>query len=583
MADFIYINPQYADELRRERLLNLKRLLAWIDGECVGEHGPREVRRISLPSRPADQVYYLRKDHRIGGHDILGDLKQRVSPRSRCFKTYRAMTWLDEAGIDTMKLVCLIERRHVGLPTKAAAIVTGVPGRNVYDVLRFHGRPGERAGNPRKRTRLLIELGQLFARLHLAKLAWPDAVAKHVYVEPARNDTPKVRHWHFALIDVENMHRRFSAAERTRQINQLLVSLRGLLTATDVLRILTGYIGIKHVRARTVRRRMLEKFFPDGFVWIRRARQECAALRHFPNDRPLPEEDWFIRTNGVTVNMRFREHLEHLGLTGDAMLRFTGGSELYKPGLGGRYRYRFEIRDRDKTPLWLYLKRTRHPALKEQVSRILSGSVRHSSCWHERVMIKQLALKRIPVPVVVAYGEKMLLGYERASVLITQGIVGQPLERFVPKYFARNAYGEELARRRRWIRLLAEMIRRFHLAGYCHRDLYLSHIIIGIKRDDRPVFHLIDLARCFKMRRRKQRWIVKDLAALNYSAGPCITRTDRLRFVRTYLAVDHVNHYGKRLIARIVAKSDKIARHDLKHKRITVERPNENRPDPRTT
>jgi len=587
MADVIHTNPQYTEYLRSRGLLDLRRLLNWSAGECVGEHGPREVWRITLPDRPAGEVYYLRKDRRIAAREIVGDLTTLHRPTSRCFKTFRAMSWLGDAGIGTMKPVCLIERRCCGLPTKAAAIVTAVPGRDLPGLLRSFGRSDKRIGNPPARTSLLYALGRQLWQLGRAKLTWPDAVAKHFYVtlQPARPGDRARLEWRFALIDVENMRQKFNAGERTRQIDQLLESLTGLLTATDVLRIMIGCVGLENVKPRAVRRKIVTRFFPHAPAWIARAKRDRALLKQFPDNRPLPEDELFVRTAGMRVNMRFRDRLEKLHLAdSDSVLTFTAGSELYKPGLAGRYRYRIETRDNDHKPLWLYLKRSRHLALKEQISRILSSTVRHSIAWHERTIIKELSLLRIPGPVVVAYAEKMVLGYERASALITEGIVGQTLEKFVPKHFSRPPRRAELSQRRRWIRQLADLIRRFHHAGYCHRDLYFSHIIISFQREGKPIFYLIDLARSFKMKTlfRRRRWIVKDLAAMNYSAGTVISRTDRMRFLLRYLGTGRLGARGRKLATIVMAKTRRIARHDAKHRRVTVEHRHENRTGDRT-
>jgi hypothetical protein len=120
---------------------------------------------------------------------------------------------------------------------------------------------------------------------------------------------------------------------------------------------------------------------------------------------------------------------------------------------------------------------------------------------------------------------------------------------------------------------VAELIRRFHHAGFCHRDLYLAHIFISFKKNGDPIFYLIDLARVFKMGWRKERWIVKDLGALNYSApGKIISRTDRLRFLKIYLGTRKLSQAQKRLVKKILDKTQRITRHDRKNPKVTGER-----------
>ncbi len=68
--------------------------------------------------------------------------------------------------------------------------------------------------------------------------------------------------------------------------------------------------------------------------------------------------------------------------------------------------------------------------------------------------------------------------------------------------------------KRNFLERLAAFIKKFHETGYRHRDLYLAHIFYG----DSGEFYLIDLARAFKPRLFEERYRVKDLAQLYYSA-----------------------------------------------------------------
>jgi hypothetical protein len=65
---------------------------------------------------------------------------------------------------------------------------------------------------------------------------------------------------------------------------------------------------------------------------------------------------------------------------------------------------------------------------------------------------------------------------------------------------------------------------------------------------------------------------VKDLASLNYSAGSEITRSDRMRFLQSYLSCEHLDAAQKQLVRRVLKKTQRIARHDRRHRRVTVER-----------
>ncbi len=78
--------------------------------------------------------------------------------------------------------------------------------------------------------------------------------------------------------------------------------------------------------------------------------------------------------------------------------------------------------------------------------------------------------------------------------------------------------------------------------------------------------HLIDLQRVRWQREGwPRRWIVKDLAALDYSSpAGIVTRADKVRFLREYLGLRRLDAEGRALAASVAAKTRRIARHDAK-------------------
>ena len=65
---------------------------------------------------------------------------------------------------------------------------------------------------------------------------------------------------------------------------------------------------------------------------------------------------------------------------------------------------------------------------------------------------------------------------------------------------------------------MAEIARRFHAAGYNHRDFYTCHFLVKEPAPGQFDVRLIDLQRVQRRRWFRRRWIVKDLAQLAYSA-----------------------------------------------------------------
>ena len=159
---------------------------------------------------------------------------------------------------------------------------------------------------------------------------------------------------------------------------------------------------------------------------------------------------------------------------------------------------------------------------------------------------------------------------------------GLPADDFLKDNFA--AGGSDFRKKRLLVRQIARLAGRFHGAGFYHRDFYLCHFFVrpwptagqappchitegatDSSGQSPYILHLIDLQRVRHCRGRKvgRRWIVKDLAALAYSAPEgVITRTDKVRFLREYFAADKLDVTVRDLIRSIVRKTRLIARHD---------------------
>lgn len=88
---------------------------------------------------------------------------------------------------------------------------------------------------------------------------------------------------------------------------------------------------------------------------------------------------------------------------------------------------------------------------------------------------------------------------------------------------------------------VAWMSRTMHEDGINHRDYYICHFLLDVSmgRDrvnpDDFRLHLIDLHRAQMRKRTPQRWLVKDIGGLYFSAMDIgLTRNDLFRFMRIY-------------------------------------------------
>jgi len=258
----------------------------------------------------------------------------------------------------------------------------------------------------------------------------------------------------------------------------------------------------------------------------------------------------------VEVSEKVRPLLEAEDLSrfGDFM-DYAGGSHVCHKR--GRSVFRLEIGNRA-----FYLKRNRFHWVEfwKSLSRLK---------WPPRGALVEwrniLAVQDAGVPTVspVAMGECVRFGLDIASFTLTEELYDAvPLDAVLKKELTGPLDAE--GRRKKW-RLtvrLASLARRLHGFGMYHQDFYLSHFYLGAGE----TIYLIDLQRVGQRGDVPSRFRVKDLGQLNYSADFTggVSRTDRMRFFLAYLGKKSLEPVDKRLARKVMAKTRRIARHDVK-------------------
>ncbi|MHC4527915.1 MAG: lipopolysaccharide kinase InaA family protein [Planctomycetota bacterium] len=260
--------------------------------------------------------------------------------------------------------------------------------------------------------------------------------------------------------------------------------------------------------------------------------------------------------------------LAKLGLTSiDAIFSFSAGQNLTKDNLAPyRSRLQFEMSiPALATPMTVFLKRYDRPPVNTQLKNWFRWGRRVSCAFCDFDPANELSALGIKTPDTVCFGEQWGLLFEKRSCIVTQEIPNaHSLEKELPHCFAGPTAAENLKRRRDFIRQLARFVARFHRTGYRHRDLYFSHIFY----DHQGQFHLIDLARTFRPRFLAERFRRKDITQLYYSAPRrYFSMTDRLRFYLAYAGRSRLTPKDKDLIAGVLSKAKRMAKHDLKYGR----------------
>jgi hypothetical protein len=214
-----------------------------------------------------------------------------------------------------------------------------------------------------------------------------------------------------------------------------------------------------------------------------------------------------------------------------------------------------------------YLKLSIYSWLTNFLKTIRKFTRQRGSLVHEYLNLVRLRQLGIPSITPIAAGTRVR-GLRCESFLLTDDLgPTRKLEDFVPEEFTEPFSQEQAKRKKTLVRALASLTREMHGGGINHRDYYLCHIHILPDEQPWPKLFVIDLNRADRRKRVGKRWIIKDLAALNYSAPSSVfSRADRLRFLKLYLGTDRLGNTHRGLAGKILKKTAGIARHALRSK-----------------
>jgi len=295
----------------------------------------------------------------------------------------------------------------------------------------------------------------------------------------------------------------------------------------------------------------------------------CAAAERLLEDEhtelgPAVKKGFVEVSQSLYVDADFRDYFEQAGLDGiDAVFSFEHSTDITRSTLA---RYRRILRlELDEAPAMFYLKRYDRPPVLAQLRNRLSHGKRISCAGCDFEPDLKLARLGINTPRTVAYGEEWGKFFEKRSFIVTEEIPdAESLEKQLPGCFEQPTTTRSLAQRRCFIDELAKFAAKFHRSGFRHRDFYLCHIFYDMAGG----FYLIDLARVFKPQLFSERFRLKDIAQLDYSAPKRhFSNADRLRFYLRYADKDKLTVTDKLFIRKVIKKAKRMARHDKKHGR----------------
>lgn len=162
----------------------------------------------------------------------------------------------------------------------------------------------------------------------------------------------------------------------------------------------------------------------------------------------------------------------------------------------------------------------------------------------------------IPTVTPIALGEQRKKKFLFENYLITPAIPDAvPLDEFVESRLP----SWPPVRRARVARYLAEALgvltARMHDAGFVHQDFHPGNVLVRIDADDRPTLTMIDLDALRVSRRLSWDDAQQNLALLNHYFWLRSNRTDRRRFLASYLAARRSSPPDVKAFARGIESS----------------------------
>lgn len=265
--------------------------------------------------------------------------------------------------------------------------------------------------------------------------------------------------------------------------------------------------------------------------------------------------------SGVVFNAEFEDLIRRNSLLDFDRVMSLNEGEVVKHAVPERKTVRFCLKNANG-PVEAYLKRLYPLSLTRFFAQILKLSVPRTA-FDEFINITAFHRAGLPTMIPVAAGRRRCGLFRTESFLVTKSIEGC---RRLDDFFSR-LQDVPVEDKRELIKKVALLVKKMHECGFNHRDLYLCHILL----DSKGGLFLADLHRVDKRGKVPERWKVKDVAALNYSAPwHRITRTDRLWFLKNYLGTNRLSGGEKLFVLKVLKKTEKMVKHNEKKSKVRI-------------
>jgi tRNA A-37 threonylcarbamoyl transferase component Bud32 len=491
----------------------------------IVKHGPhRTVYRVTLPEVDC----YVKHCRLVGTRAWLREVARGSKARGEYQRCLAAVA----RGVPTVTPIALGEACGPG-PGDSFLVTRRLQaeplGTFLEETLPHQNRPGLRQA-------LAVALGRFLARMHDAGIRHDDLHANNLLVEPGANDEPRLH-----LIDLDAVRLGLPLGWRARRGNLVILNRWFVLRAsrTDRLRFWKAYVEavlsseghprgmplFDCARARGEAARDLEEWTWQSNLRFWRARdRRCleSNRRYRPVRSAMASGHVVADLDEAAVSALLADPDEPFRRPGVVLLKDSRSSTVAE--------LEVLVNELPRRVVWKRFCVT-SPA------DAWAALVRRPAALRSWVFGHGLRERCLPTPrpLLVLYRRRR--GLQCEGYLLTEKVLAaEDLARHAAGLL-RLPEGHRRPRLRELIERVARVVRDLHRRRLAQRDLKAANVLVE-GASDGPALWLIDLVGVTRHRTLSRRRCVQNLARLHASfhAQPVLTRTDRLRFLRTYLA-----------------------------------------------
>ncbi len=175
----------------------------------------------------------------------------------------------------------------------------------------------------------------------------------------------------------------------------------------------------------------------------------------------------------------------------------------------------------------------------EIIKNLLQFRLPIISAKNEWLAIQLLEQNQLDSMQIAAYGERGWNPAKKESFLVTDELIDTMSLEHLGKQWRQTP--PTFKTKLKLITKIAQLSKKMHENGLNHRDFYLCHFLLDKSFattntiEDETRLFLIDLHRAQIRNKVPQRWLVKDIGSLYFSALDVeLTQRDRFRFIKLY-------------------------------------------------